>query len=77
MDGGATALDNPVLLCRRHHTLLHGNGFMVERSDDGNTVFKRPNGRVIDVSPALVWSGRASCRPESGHARFESGTEPR
>jgi len=53
MGGGATALDNLVLLCRRHHTLLHDNGFMVERSDDGDPVFKRPNGRVIDAIHAL------------------------
>ena len=57
MDGGPTSLDNLVLLCRRHHTLLHDNGFTVERSHDGDAVFKRPDGRVIDVSPALAWSG--------------------
>jgi hypothetical protein len=66
MDGGATALDNLVLLCRRHHTLLRDNGFMVERSDDGNTVFKRSNGRVIDVSPALAWSGARVVPPGFG-----------
>ena len=66
MDGGPTALDNLVLLCRRHHTLLHDTGFIVERSDDGDTVFKRSDGRVIDVSPGLIWSGARVAPPGVG-----------
>ncbi|HET9271893.1 MAG TPA: DUF222 domain-containing protein [Vicinamibacterales bacterium] len=57
MDGGPTSLDNLVLLCRRHHTLLHDNGFTAERSHDGDAVFRRPDGRMIEVSPGLAWSG--------------------
>ena len=30
-DGGPTSLDNLMLLCRRHHTLVHEGGFAVER----------------------------------------------
>jgi hypothetical protein len=59
MDGGPTSLDNLVLLCRRHHTLVHDNGFTLERGDDGDTVFRRPNGRVIEVSPPMAWSGNS------------------
>ena len=29
-DGGRTSLDNLVLLCRRHHRLLHEGGYRIE-----------------------------------------------
>ena len=34
-DGGRTALDNLVLLCRRHHRAVHEEGFRVTLDDDG------------------------------------------
>ena len=40
-DGGRTALDNLVLLCRRHHTLVHDGGIQVERHDGEITFFRR------------------------------------
>ncbi len=40
-DGGATCLANLVLLCRRHHRLLHAGAWRVVRHSDG----------VIDVLP--------------------------
>jgi len=48
--GGRTSRDNLVLLCRFHHRLVHEDGFAVERSPDGNFVFSRPDGRVIDAA---------------------------
>ena len=57
-DGGATRLDNLVLLCRRHHRAVHEEGFGVERSADGEVVFRYPGGRSIDLAPqAPVWAG--------------------
>jgi len=50
-DGGSTALDNLMLLCRRHHTLLHEGGISVARDVLGSLTFVRPDGRVIDVAP--------------------------
>ena len=32
-EGGATDLDNAVLLCRHHHLLLHNNGWAITRVD--------------------------------------------
>jgi hypothetical protein len=55
-DGGSTALDNLVLLCRRHHRLVHEGGFKVECRDPGEVTFIRPDGRRLDVSPPLSWS---------------------
>ena len=38
-DGGATSLENLVLLCRRHHRAVHEEGFGLERTHDGVIVF--------------------------------------
>lgn len=56
-DGGPTSVDNLVLLCRRHHTLVHERGFGVERDDERAVVFRRQDGRLIEASPTLTWTG--------------------
>jgi len=52
-NGGMTSLDNLVLLCRRHHRLVHEGGFGVERIADGALRFTRPDGHVIAEHPRL------------------------
>ncbi len=42
-DGGQTCLTNLVLLCRRHHRLLHTGGWQAVRQTDG----------PIDVVPTV------------------------
>ena len=51
-DGGPTAMSNLVLLCRRHHRLVHERGgFRLELSD-GRPMFSRPDGsRLVDRAP--------------------------
>ena len=57
--GGATALDNLVLLCRRHHRAVHEEGFGVTLDAAGNVAFIRPDGRPLPEAPALPdWTGR-------------------
>jgi hypothetical protein len=47
-DGGSTALSNLILLCRRHHRMVHApSSFRLEPADDG-PVFRRPDGSVLD-----------------------------
>lgn len=53
-NGGGTSLDNLVLLCRRHHHLVHEGGFGVEGIADGAIRFTRPDGRVIAEHPRLL-----------------------
>lgn len=40
--GGPTNLDNLVLLCRRHHTLIHQTQWTIQRTDNGVTTFTHP-----------------------------------
>jgi len=53
VDGGATRLENLVLLCRRHHRAVHEGGFELRQQGDGTMTFLRPNGAVLEVAPAL------------------------
>ena len=40
-DGGETSLDNTILLCSRHHRLLHEGAFAVKRDGGGELQFRR------------------------------------
>jgi hypothetical protein len=50
-DGGATRLDNLLLLCRRHHRAVHEEGYRVTLTADGEAVFRTPDGRVLPAAP--------------------------
>ena len=45
--GGETRLDNLMLLCSRHHRLVHEGGFRIERDYRNRWFFKRPDGRAV------------------------------
>jgi hypothetical protein len=45
--GGATSLENLMLLCSHHHRLVHEGGFRVFVNHDGEQRFRRPDGRTI------------------------------
>jgi Domain of unknown function (DUF222)/HNH endonuclease len=47
--GGPTALSNLVLLCRRHHRLIHHGKFLVEIAD-GLPRFSRADGTVLEAA---------------------------
>jgi hypothetical protein len=51
-NGGRTALDNLVSLCKYHHVLIHDRGYLIAACD-GTFTFYRPDGAVIPTSPAL------------------------
>ena len=56
--GGATKLDNLVLLCRRHHRAVHEEGFTVTLGNDGDTRFCWPDGRPLPGTPSAPrWTG--------------------
>ncbi len=59
-DGGRTALDNLVLLCRRHHRAVHEEGFRVTMDATGDARFAHPDGRPLEEAPpAPAWTGPA------------------
>ena len=56
-DGGETSMDNLLLLCRRHHRLVHEEGFGLNRGADGAINFSLPNGKLIPSGPDTRFSG--------------------
>ena len=52
LHGGATRLDNLVLLCGRHHQLVHEGGFQVQfQNETSGIVFTAPSGRSLPQVP--------------------------
>ena len=45
--GGVTSLDNLILLCSRHHRLVHEGGFCIDRDFRDRWIFKRPDGIAV------------------------------
>jgi hypothetical protein len=56
-DGGETSMDNLVLLCRRHHRLVHEEAFGLNRAVNGAIHFSLPDGKVIPQGPDTRFSG--------------------
>jgi len=60
--GGETKLGNLVLLCGRHHRLVHEGGFEVARKPDGSLLFRRPDGRVVPTVPSPAHGSASDLR---------------
>ncbi len=46
-EGGETSRENPVLLCRHHHRLVHEGGYSIRRDAEDRPHFRRSDGRVF------------------------------
>lgn len=67
--GGLTDLINGVLLCRRHHTLVHHNGWTLTRDPHTGVVsVTAPDGRTFTRQPTTT--------RHPGHCTFPRGTDP-
>jgi hypothetical protein len=47
---GETSLDNLMLLCTKHHTLVHEGGFRIETDFQDNWYFMRPDGIAVPAT---------------------------
>ncbi|MFA5890160.1 MAG: DUF222 domain-containing protein [Actinomycetota bacterium] len=71
--GGETSLENLVLLCRRHHRLVHEGGFVMEDAGFQRFAFRRSDGSIMDARPPVVdESGAGLAR---AHGVFGLGPE--
>ncbi len=52
--GGSTDHDNLIILCRRHHRLVHEGGWRLEGKPDQELRFIRPSGGVLKTGPPPV-----------------------
>jgi hypothetical protein len=50
-EGGATRLDNLLLLCRHHHRRVHEDGWTLTLDERGEARFHRPDGRLLPNVP--------------------------
>jgi hypothetical protein len=50
-DGGETTKENLMLLCSRHHRLLHEGGYTIHNNFAGNWYFRSATNKVISESP--------------------------
>ena len=56
-DGGATDINNLVLLCRHHHRLVHEGGFSLIRTPAGEHQFTDPKGNRLSDAPKRRFRG--------------------
>ncbi len=62
--GGPTSLDNLVLLCRKHHRMVHEGGFVVKMGRYGQPYFLDLNGcRIPDQAPPMALAAGAAPDP--------------
>lgn len=62
-DGGETSLDNLMLLCTKHHTLVHEGGFRIEKDYRDRWFFMKPDGVAV---PECGYVSRLQEDPPAG-----------
>src|SRR5690606_41503731 len=76
--GGETSLANLMLLCSKHHTLVHEGGFRIEKDYRDRWFFRRPDGRAVpacgyraaDMRDDGAAIDRKSTRLNSSHVKI-------
>jgi Domain of unknown function (DUF222)/HNH endonuclease len=69
--GGETSLDNLVVLCRRHHRLVHEHGYTLRLGDDGEPRFENQHGVAIVSVPRPPPSNRQALRERHRRLRLQ------
>lgn len=81
-DGGETGMNNLLLLCRRHHRMVHEEGFAVHARADGQFYFTGPagdrlpeagdtrsRGNVVSLR-TMNWRSGLQITPDTGECRW-------
>jgi len=63
-DGGGTDLQNLVLLCSRHHTLVHQHGFALALAPDRRLSVANADGTPVLHHPGLPWRPAQGLDPD-------------
>jgi hypothetical protein len=71
--GGATDLGNLILLCSRHHTLVHQLGFSLVLHPDRKLTVTRPEGVPVLHHPGIPWGDPTELDPDR---RIDADTLP-
>ena len=79
--GGETSLDNLMLLCAKHHMLLHEGGFTIDKDYRDRWFFRRPDGRAVPACgnrPEDITDDTVETAGEylNGHASAETSCHP-
>jgi hypothetical protein len=74
--GGETRLDNLVLLCRRHHRLVHEGGYSLESLPGRRLRFRNPWGGLLPDAPRQP-RGRVECLFGVPAGTYETGAGER
>jgi hypothetical protein len=68
LHGGETSLANLMLLCPRHHRLVHEGGWSVERDGEGRFTFVAPTGKSVSEETREAWHGKIETMIEEWEA---------
>jgi hypothetical protein len=74
-DGGSTDLDNLLLVCARHHTLIHTQGFRLVLHPDRRLEVTTADGMTLLHHPAPAWGDPAALATGCGQL-VSAGTLP-
>jgi hypothetical protein len=59
------------MLCRRHHSAVHEEGYRVERQAAGALRFRRPDGQILpDVPPPVAFHSDPVQKLRETHAAY-------
>ena len=67
-NGGETSLDNCILLCSKHHRVLHEGDYTIEKNHKGERYLKTLHGKSV-VEPLREDASRDASTPAIAEAR--------